>query len=90
MCRLTAGRAARRSMTKWYEAREIEVIKTGGGRVRAVTLRVDGDRGPWVPPDPYVRLIIEGAAEANLPEDYRARLGAIVSAAQSGPSLSDT
>lgn len=71
---------------EWYEAREIEVIKTGGDRVRAVTLRVDGDRGPWVPPDPYVRLIIDGAAEANLPADYRARLGEIVSAAQANAS----
>lgn len=69
---------------EWYEAREIEVIGTGGDRVRAITLRVDGDRGPWVPPDPYVRLIIQGSEEAHLPEDYRVRLEAIISAAQSG------
>jgi gamma-glutamylcyclotransferase len=66
----------------WYEARHIEVTRVAGGRVPAVTLRVNGNRGAWVPPNAYGRLITEGALEANLPEEYRARLNEIVSAAQ--------
>src|SRR5580700_10294516 len=40
---------------QWYEAREIDVTMAEDGRVvRAVTLRVNGDRGPWAPPAAYV------------------------------------
>jgi hypothetical protein len=66
----------------WYEARKIEVTRIAGGRVRAITLLVDGDRGSWIPPNEYARQIIDGAIEANLPYDYRARLDAIIAEAQ--------
>jgi hypothetical protein len=69
---------------EWYDAPEIEVTLVRGGRVRAVTLRVNGARGAWAPPAPYARLITEGAAEAGLPADYRARLDEIIAAAQRG------
>jgi cation transport regulator ChaC len=61
-----------------YEAREIDVRLQSGEMVRAVTLRVDGDEGPWAPPEPYARLVLDGAAEAGLSADYRARLARIV------------
>lgn len=62
----------------WYEAREIEVHRSDGSVVRAVTLRVDGDAGSWVPPTPYGRLVTDGAREAALPQDYIARLDRLV------------
>jgi hypothetical protein len=65
-----------------YEAREIDVRLLSGETVRAVTLRVDGDEGPWSPPEAYGRLVTDGAAEARLPEAYQARLRAIVESAQ--------
>ena len=58
------------------------MTRVTGGKVRAVTLRVNGTRGVWAPPAPYARLITEGAAEAGLPAEYRARLDAIIKAAQ--------
>ena len=65
-----------------YEARPIEVRLPSGATTRAVTLRVDGDEGPWVPPEAYGRLVTDGAAEAGLPADYQARLGSIVDEAR--------
>lgn len=68
---------------EWYEAREIDVTMVANGApMRAITLRVNGERGPWVPPEAYGRLITEGAREADLPGDYRARLEKIVADAQ--------
>jgi hypothetical protein len=70
---------------QWYEAREIDVRMAEDGRLmRAVTLRVNGDRGPWVPPAAYGRLITDGAHEANLPAEYCAQLATIVAKAQDG------
>ena len=73
-------------LANWYEAREIEVVRVTGGRARAITLRVEGNRGPWVPPTEYADLVTNGAVEAELPAEYRARLAAIISAARTaGP-----
>jgi hypothetical protein len=58
----------------FYEAREITVRRPSGELTRAITLRVEGNAGPWAPPEPYGRLVTDGAAEANLPPDYRAHL----------------
>jgi hypothetical protein len=69
-------------LAEWYEARELDVVRVTGGRVRAITLRVDGNRGPWVPPADYAGLVTNGAVEANLPAEYQAKLNAIVSAAR--------
>jgi hypothetical protein len=69
---------------EWYEARKIDVKMNDGRIAKAITLRVNGARGPWVPPAAYGRLITEGAVEANLPADYRAKLNAIVAEAQRG------
>jgi hypothetical protein len=69
---------------EWYDAPVIEVTRVTGGRMRAVTLRVNGERGPWAPPAAYAKLIIDGAAEAGLPAEYRALLDEIVAAAQAG------
>lgn len=69
-------------LAEWYEARVIDATRVTGGRVRAITLRVQGNRGPWVPPASYASLITEGAKEAELPKAYRARLDDIIAAAQ--------
>ena len=69
-------------LAEWYEARELDVTRVTGGRVRAITLRVEGNRGPWIPPTAYASLVTNGAVEANLPAEYRAKLDAIVSRAQ--------
>jgi hypothetical protein len=69
-------------LAQWYEAREIDVTRVTGGRVRAITLRVEGNRGLWVPPAEYAGLITEGAVEAALPIEYRAKLNAIVDKAR--------
>jgi gamma-glutamylcyclotransferase len=63
---------------RWYEARRIDVQTPDGSTVHAVTLRVDGDAGPWVPAEPYGRLVTDGAREAALPTDYIERLDRIV------------
>jgi hypothetical protein len=69
-------------LAEWYEARELDVTRVTGGRVRAVTLRVEGNRGPWVPPAEYAGLVTDGAVEAGLPPEYRAKLNAIVANAR--------
>jgi hypothetical protein len=69
-------------LAKWYEARELDVTRVTGGRVRAVTLRVEGNRGHWVPPVEYAASITNGAVEARLPAEYRAKLDAIVANAR--------
>ena len=65
-------------LADWYEAREIDVTRVSGGRVRAITLRVEGNRGPWVPPADYANLVTNGAREASLPPEYCAKLDEIV------------
>jgi hypothetical protein len=69
-------------LAEWYEARELDVTRVTGGRVRAITLRVEGNRGPWVPPTAYASLVTNGAVESNLPAEYRAKLDAIVAKAR--------
>jgi hypothetical protein len=71
-------------LAEWYEAREIDVTRVTGGRVRAITLRVEGFRGPWVPPPEYAALVTNGAEEAALPAEYRAKLDQIVERARAG------
>lgn len=73
-------------LAEWYEARTIDVTRVSGGRMRAITLRVQGNRGPWIPPADYAALVTNGAVEAALPAEYRARLDAIVEAARGGSS----
>jgi gamma-glutamylcyclotransferase len=67
---------------RWYERREIDVRLPDGKTARAVTLRVHGGEGYWVPPDEYGRLVTDGAREARLPAEYQARLARIVAEAQ--------
>ena len=69
-------------LAEWYEARELDVTRVTGGRVRAVTLRVEGNRGPWVPPAEYAALVTDGAVEADLPQEYRVKLNEIVANAR--------
>jgi hypothetical protein len=69
-------------LAQWYEARELDVTRVTGGRVRAVTLRVEGNRGAWVPPIEYASLVTNGAVEAGLPAEYRTKLDAIVATAR--------
>ena len=71
-------------LAKWYEAREIDVTRVTGGRVRAITLRVEGYRGDWVPHADYAALVTNGAREAGLPAEYQAKLDAIVENARRG------
>jgi hypothetical protein len=71
-------------LANWYEARELDVTRVTGGRVRAITLRVEGYRGDWVPPADYAALVTNGAREAGLPAEYRAKLEAIVEKARRG------
>ncbi|WOC15608.1 gamma-glutamylcyclotransferase family protein [Pseudochrobactrum sp. MP213Fo] len=70
-------------LAQWYEIRELDITLVKGGSVRALTLRVDGDRGSWAPPPDYAALVIDGAKEAMLPPEYQQKLNAIVSLAQS-------
>lgn len=69
-------------VAQWYELRTLEVTRVSGGRVRAITLRVEGNRGPWVPPADYAALVTDGAVEADLPAEYRGKLNSIVEAAR--------
>lgn len=69
-------------LAEWYEARQLDVTRVSGGRVRAVTLRVEGNRGPWVPPLDYASLVTNGAVEAGLPAEYQAKLNTIVEKAR--------
>lgn len=71
-------------LADWYEVREIDVVRVTGGRVRAVTLRVEGNRGPWEPPVEYANLVTDGAVEAQLPAEYIEKLNVIVAAARAG------
>jgi hypothetical protein len=71
-------------LADWYEAREIDVTRVTGGRARAITLRVDGYRGDWVPPADYAALVIDGAREAGLPAEYQTKLETIVANARRG------
>ena len=80
----TLERAALQTLLEDVKARKIDVKMNDGRIAKAITLRVNGARGPWVPPAAYGRLITEGAVEANLPADYRANLNAIVAEAQRG------
>ena len=65
-------------LADWYEAREIDVTRVTGGRVRAITLRVEGYRGNWVPPVEYAALVTNGAREAGLPAEYQTKIDRIV------------
>jgi len=69
-------------VAQWYELRVVDVTRVSGGRVRAITLRVEGNRGRWVPPPDYAALVTDGAVEAGLPAEYRTRLNEIVEAAR--------
>ncbi|MDH6232230.1 gamma-glutamylcyclotransferase [Mesorhizobium soli] len=71
-------------LAAWYEARELDVTRVTGGRTRVVTLRVEGNRGPWVPPVDYAALVTNGAREAALPQEYIAKLDSIVEKARRG------
>ena len=69
-----------------YEVRHIAVTDQNGALTPAYTLRVDPDNGVWPPPDDYAGLVTNGAAEANLPDDYRARLNEIIADARRSSS----
>ena len=65
-----------------YEVRHIDVTDQDGRVTPAYTLRVDPDNGVWPPPDDYAGLVTSGAAEADLPPDYQARLHDIIAQAR--------
>lgn len=71
-------------VAQWYEPRVLDVTLVSGGRIRAITLRVEGNRGSWVPPADYASLVTDGAVEAGLPLAYRQKLTAFVEAARNG------
>lgn len=71
-------------VAEWYELRKLDVTLVTGGRVRAITLRVEGNRGPWVPPADYAQLVTDGAVEAGLPVAYCEKLNGIVAEARQG------
>lgn len=71
-------------LAEWYEARTVDITRVSGGRTRAITLRVQGNRGPWVPPEDYAGYVTNGAREAGLPKEYCTRLDAIVEKARRG------
>jgi hypothetical protein len=65
----------------YYERIDITVVKEGH-EVPAVTYRIPAPGGPFHPPADYVRPILDGAREWQLPEKYIAKLAQIIEAAQ--------
>lgn len=61
-----------------YEVLPITVVLEDGTPVAANTLTVKGPIGPFRPSDQYLSLVIDGAASAGLPHDYRAKLDGLV------------
>lgn len=62
-----------------YERVEVEVCTTAGGAHRASTYRSDRIIGDPIPFDWYRAMILEGAREHDLPEDYLSVLEALPS-----------
>lgn len=64
-----------------YERIDVNVLTDGHG-VPAITYRIPAPGGPFHPPAAYVRPILDGAREWNLPEEYIAKLNQTVGSAQ--------
>jgi hypothetical protein len=65
----------------FYEQIDVTVIRDGH-EIPAITYRIPAPGGPYHPPAAYVRPILDGAREWNLPEEYIAKLNQIVESAQ--------
>ncbi len=65
-----------------WEHQLVTVADENGNLVDTITYRIPADTGPIAPTNEYVRPILAGARQLNLPDRYIARLEEIIAQAQ--------
>lgn len=61
-----------------YQQIPVQVTTTSGESVSAITYLIPNPDGDFQPSADYVRPILKGAADCNLPADYQAELNGLV------------
>ena len=77
----TLDKAAGVDKGHWRQEK-ITLRTKDGARITSTTYVIPQESGAYSPPETYVAPIFKGAEDLDLPQNYRARLGEIITSAQ--------